>query len=40
MPPVLVALEMASTVGFIRTVLLTFMPLGQVAGVDMRPQPI
>ena len=39
MPPVPVALEMASTVGFIRTVL-TFMPLGQVAGVDMRPQPI
>ena len=39
MPPVPVALEMVSTVGFIRTVL-AFMPLGQVAGVDMRPQPI
>ena len=39
MPPVPVALEMASTVGFIRTVL-AIMPFGQVAGVDMRPQPI
>ena len=39
MPPVPVALEVASTVGLVCTVL-AFVPLGQVAGIDVRPQSI